>query len=51
MKGILTIINRILRYLQYTKNMKLEFGINELELINHSNAIFGSDNHDRKSTH
>ena len=41
---------KIFRYLQGTKGMKLCFGISDLEIVGYTNADFARDVDDRKST-
>uniref|UniRef100_A0A2N9GRF0 CCHC-type domain-containing protein n=1 Tax=Fagus sylvatica TaxID=28930 RepID=A0A2N9GRF0_FAGSY len=43
-------VKRIFKYLQMTKNMKLCFGLDELEIKGFTNADFAGDTDDRKST-
>uniref|UniRef100_A0A2N9GNZ7 Reverse transcriptase Ty1/copia-type domain-containing protein n=1 Tax=Fagus sylvatica TaxID=28930 RepID=A0A2N9GNZ7_FAGSY len=43
-------VKRIFRYLQMTKNMKLCFGLDELEIKGFTDADFAGDTDDRKST-
>jgi hypothetical protein len=43
-------VKRIFRYLQMTKNMKLCFGLDELEIKRFTDADFAGDTDDRKST-
>ena len=43
-------VKRIFRYLQMTKNMKLYFGLDELEIKGFTDADFAGDTDDRKST-
>uniref|UniRef100_A0A2N9F2S2 CCHC-type domain-containing protein n=1 Tax=Fagus sylvatica TaxID=28930 RepID=A0A2N9F2S2_FAGSY len=43
-------VKRIFRYLQMTKNMKLCFGLDELEIKGFTDADFARDTDDRKST-
>lgn len=43
-------VKRIFRYLQGTKNMKLCFGLSDLDIIGYTDADFAGDSDDRKST-